>query len=95
MGSERTNGRVKVFFCGDRGPQAVGRGARAGRPRATGRVVTAPGFQKAWVRAKPQTLKAMGGCEALNSKTSEWLRNFRPVLNPDPIRSEWLRNRIL
>ena len=27
------------------------------------------------VRAKPQTLKAMGGCEALNPKRSECLRN--------------------
>ena len=54
---------------------AAGRGSRA---------ATAPELQKEWVCAKPQTLKAMGGCEALNPETSEWLRNLRTVRNPEP-----------
>ena len=52
-----------------------------------------------WVRAKPQTLKAVGGCETLNPikgvggcetpkpKSSGWVRN------PEPYKgSGWVRN---
>ena len=69
-----TDRAVKVFFSRwpravGRGLQAVGRGPRRAAGRGSGggpRAATAPGFQKAWVRAKPQTLKTMGGCEALH-----------------------------
>ena len=54
---------------------------------------------KEWVAAKPQPLKeCMDGCETLNPKTGEWLRNIQTLkgvgvgecdtLNPK--RSEWL-----
>ena len=67
MGSERTNGRVKVFFCGGRGPQAVGRGARAGRPQAAGH---GPRRDRAGVS------EGMGACETPNSKSNGWVRSL-------------------
>ena len=75
-----------------RGTRAAGRGSgggsQAGR-HAAGRgprAATAPGLQKEWVRAKPQTrnrvitLKGcMGGCETLNPNKSEWLRKHQTL----------------
>ena len=85
--------RVRFFFvvaagvaagAGSR-PRASGSGSLVGRrgPRVSGRERTGAS-EGVGVCAKPQTLKAMGGCSTLNPKTSEWLRNLRTVRNPEP-----------